>query len=364
MHRPSIRTIASAARVSSCTVSRALRGDTHLRPQTRERIQKLAREMGYELNAYVSSWMAHVRSTKTGVPLQGCLAYLNYHRTEFPLTTWDTPRRQFEGAVVRAHELGYRIEEIEVYRNGLSAERVRQILFARGIRGVLLPVSGDLADIDLPFDSLACVAIGHRVKRPAVHFTSADHHTMVLEACEKLAGLGYQRTGFVMDNSTDRRLEFRPSSAFLGWNQQLPKSRRIPPLFYGKNLQESELVDWCRCNGLDSLLCVGFDFSGFPLRKMLERHFRVPGEIALVSVDWHSSLGDVAGVDQRHELIGAAAVDIVIHMLNNNIYGIPETPRVTTVEGVWKPGATAPPRACFAAVNHSREKTISLNNVK
>ncbi len=344
MPRPTIRTISQAANVSNCTVSRALRGDTRLRPETRERIQKLARSMGYEINAYVSSWMTHVRAAKTNIPLQGCIAYLNYHKTNLPLPTWDTPRRQFEGAVARAGELGYRVEQIAVYRDSLTADRIRQILHTRAIKGVLLPVSGDLAEIALSFDSLACVAIGHRVLHPPIHFASADHHTMITEACVRVAELGYRRTGLLFPADLDQRLELRPSSAYLGWQHRLPKSSRIPPLLYQAEVPEAELVAWCRRHRIDSLLCFESRSGERTPRTILGGHFRIPRDLAIITLDWHPKLEGIAGIDQRHEMIGAAAVDVLVHMLNNNVYGIPESQHVTLVESVWRPGASAPPR--------------------
>ena len=342
MPRPTIRTIALAAKVSNCTVSRALRGDTHLSEKTRERIQNLAREMGYEVNAYVSSWMAHVRSTKVETPFQGCLGYLNYHKTHQPLTMWDTPRRQIEGATARALELGYRLEHLAVWHEGLSRERVQQILHTRAIQGILLPVSGQLAEIDLSFDSLACVAIGHHITQPPVHFTSADHHAMILTACKELSKSGYQRIGLVLADDSDQRLELRPSSAFLGWQHRLPKSRHIPPLLHKKELEEAFLIDWCRRYRVDSILCP-HAFRGTKIERCLvDNNFRIPEDIAIATLDWHGASRDEAGVDQRHELIGAAAVDILVHMLNHNVYGIPKTPRSTLIEGVWRPGASAP----------------------
>jgi DNA-binding LacI/PurR family transcriptional regulator len=341
MPRPTIRTIAAAAKVSSCTVSRALRGDTHLSEKTRVRIQKLAREMGYEVNAYVSSWMAHVRSTKMDIPFQGCLAYLNYYQTALPLTVWDTPRRQLLGATDRARELGYRVEHLAVYRDALSSERIQQILYTRAIKGILLPVSGQLTSIDLPFESFACVSIGHHLSNPSLHYTSADHHMTMLKACTELSKLGYQRIGLLIDPETNERLELRPLSSYLGWQQQLPKSQQIPPLICKNEPSEDVLIKWCRRTRVDSIL----SFDGLrSCRHVLSKHFRIPEEIALATLDWHGADGNIAGIDQRHELIGAAAVDILTHMLTHNVYGIPETPRSTLVEGIWRSGATTPSR--------------------
>ncbi|MCX7869398.1 MAG: LacI family DNA-binding transcriptional regulator, partial [Terrimicrobiaceae bacterium] len=68
--------IARAAGVGKATVSLALRDDPRLRPETRARIQRVARELGYQRNAVVANLMAQLRASRDP-KFQATLALLN-----------------------------------------------------------------------------------------------------------------------------------------------------------------------------------------------------------------------------------------------------------------------------------------------
>jgi DNA-binding LacI/PurR family transcriptional regulator len=344
MPYPTIRSIAKEASVSDCTVSRALRGDRRISLETRTRVQALAMKMGYRLNPAVSSWMAHVRSTKVNISFQGCLALLDFHTTSQPLSSYPTPRRQIEGATLRAKELGYQLEHFPVYQGRLSPERLTQILESRSIKGALIPVSAALSKINFSFEPFALGAIGHRTTSPPMHFTSNDQYATMLIACEEMTRLGYKRVGAVLGAGTDKNVEQRFSGAYLGWQQRIPAASRLPIFFYDFELDEKKLLKWCRSQKPDAILCFDINAPTDSPRTILERHFRIPEDIALADLDWNDRSPGLAGVDQGHEMAGAAAVDLVVGQLHQNECGIPKTARGVFIEGTWRPGATAPAR--------------------
>ena len=345
MPNPTIRSIAKEAGVSDCTVSRALRGDRKISLDTRNRIQVLALHMGYRLNPAVSSWMAHVRSTKVNVSFQGCLALLDFHTTSEPLSSYDTPRRQIEGATRRAEELGYQLEHFPVFQGRWSAERLTQILESRSIKGAIIPVSAALSKINFSFEAFALGAIGHRTTSPPMHFTSNDQYATMLIACEEMARLGYKRIGVILGSGTDKNVECRFSGAYLAWQQRLRLSSRLPIFYYEHELVEKKLVSWCRTHRPDGILCFNITSPLATPKEMLQKHFRIPEDIGLADLDLSGQSPDLAGVDQSHEMAGAAAVDLVVGQLHHNEFGIPKTARGIFIEGTWRPGKTAPPRA-------------------
>jgi transcriptional regulator with XRE-family HTH domain len=61
---PTMQEVADRAQVSRMTVSRALRNDPKISLATRERVQQIARDMGYRTNALVSALMSNLRQTR------------------------------------------------------------------------------------------------------------------------------------------------------------------------------------------------------------------------------------------------------------------------------------------------------------
>ena len=56
-----LKQIAARAGLSPATVSYALRGDPKIPPETRERVQAVARSLGYKPNPRIAGLMAHIR---------------------------------------------------------------------------------------------------------------------------------------------------------------------------------------------------------------------------------------------------------------------------------------------------------------
>jgi LacI family transcriptional regulator len=45
-------------------------------------------------------------------------------------------------------------------------------------------------------------------------------------------------------------------------------------------------------------------------------------------------------MDQRNDLVGEAAVDLVVSMIHNGLVGVPTKPVATLVPSQWVPGKT------------------------
>ena len=102
--------IASAAKLSVATVSRALNNHPAIPKKTRVRVQKVARKLGYRPNAMIGALMAQIRSRKPAVmayfafirryldkPLSSDMVQVNVlesHRLDFMWPASPTPRRE------------------------------------------------------------------------------------------------------------------------------------------------------------------------------------------------------------------------------------------------------------------------------
>jgi LacI family transcriptional regulator len=62
------------------------------------------------------------------------------------------------------------------------------------------------------------------------------------------------------------------------------------------------------------------------------------------STDWSPKCPELAGIDQNANLVGEAAVDLLIGQLQRNERGLPDYPKTTLVGGTWVDGASVRPR--------------------
>src|SRR5574344_1550458 len=66
MNKATIYDVAAVAKVSNATVSRALNNPDKVKPETREKVLKIAKELGYKANAFAKG-LASSKSTQVAV---------------------------------------------------------------------------------------------------------------------------------------------------------------------------------------------------------------------------------------------------------------------------------------------------------
>jgi DNA-binding LacI/PurR family transcriptional regulator len=71
-----------------------------------------------------------------------------------------------------------------------------------------------------------------------------------------------------------------------------------------------------------------------------ELGLNAPQDIGLANLNLVSDVSDWSGVDEQHQEIGAAAVDILVGALSRNELGLPPQPRRILIPGEWVPGST------------------------
>ncbi|MCX8511988.1 MAG: hypothetical protein ORN83_09520, partial [Chthoniobacteraceae bacterium] len=67
---------------------------------------------------------------------------------------------------------------------------------------------------------------------------------------------------------------------------------------------------------------------------------RVPEDVGLIQYEWRRQRSHWAGMDQRNDLVGEAAVDLLVSMIHNGQQGVPERSIATQVTSKWVPGST------------------------
>lgn len=331
--------IASALGLSQSTVSIALKGDTRVSKKTREAIDRKAAELGYVPDPNLTALSMYRRMAKGGRVTNG-LAWM----TNFP--TKDGWRSKMcdayrKGASERALQLGYQLYDFWQGDPEISPKRLKQILLARGIRGLLFaPQVKFHTDVDFDFADFAAVTFGYSMRHPELHMVSNHQHRTVRLAYRSLQDRGYKRVGIMLNDSVDRRVDRNFSGGYHSLNPDgLSKSFLQPYLF--ETFQADAFAKWFKRWRPDAIIVTGD--STATLRNWLRSQRLVGGkDVAFAELNLAAGEGEVAGIDQQSETIGSAAVNVLDSHLRHFEYGLPNRPFHTLINGVWRDGKSAP----------------------
>jgi LacI family transcriptional regulator len=329
--RVTLRAVAEAAGVSVATVSLALRDSARLPEETRRRVARVARRLGWTANAAVSRVMREIRSPRA-VAFRETLGFL------LPAAiganeAWAGWLRAGLGA--EAARLGYGLEEFRPTGEPGEARRLTRELRARGIRGLVLgPPAGATGRLELEWRHFAFVAIGYGTREPRAHRVARDVVHTLSGVYARLAAAGYRRIGFVSSPNNEGRVEGAALAAHLlhRWEQ----ADEWPRPLLVNNAEDPALGGWLERERPDLVLStvLGVD-------EVLGRMgYRAPGRIGYCSFNVQGARAPQTGIYADYEAMGAAAVAQVSGLLERGEFGEPERESALLVPGRWQEGRT------------------------
>lgn len=337
---PRLRDIAARAGVSHTTVSLALRGDRRLPAATRRRIERIARNLGYQRDATLGELMAKLRTIRAN-PAHATLGFITAWPTRNGWRAAANHRRFHAAAVRRAQELGYSLEEFWLAEPGMTARRMTRILVARGIRGLVLQSlphpGGRLA---LGWNHFAAVAKGLTIAEPALHRVVSSHYDDIRLVATELASRGHHRIGLVLSEELNDRVDCAWLAGLHVHQRRGSRGDRVPPLIVSPGSERRQFGRWFKSQRPDALL-----FSDLPVPEWVSGlGRRVPEDVGLVHLDWSPELSPLAGLDSNPEALGRAALDLLVGQLQAQEYGIPRHEKIITIKGHWHDSTTVRPR--------------------
>ncbi len=336
-----LREIADKTGISRMAVSLALRGKSGVSAATRKKVLKIAKELGYEPDPDVARLLSHIRF-KNPISTKACLALLTSGATSQDWKLYPTERKYVEGTHARAKEYGYHIEEFWINEPGMTLSRLGNIIWSRGIEGVIIaPLQSKLSEkaprsIRLDFNLFSAAEISETVEWPDLDRAVHDQYTSMLKALDELSNLNYKTIGLVLEEALDLRVNGKWTAAYLRYRNQWGAKRLPPPLIlpYPRQPAFNRWFDRYRPEAIISV-------DRFGLHLLIKRGLNIPGEVGYASLDVDGDANeypDMSGIDQNSEIVGAAAVDMLVAAINRGQRGIPVHPLRTEVEGSWKPG--------------------------
>ncbi|MDF7807759.1 LacI family DNA-binding transcriptional regulator [Pontiellaceae bacterium B12219] len=334
-----LRDIARELGVSHVTVSLALRDHPRISAATKTRVKKKAAEMDYHPDPMLSA-LSHYRLTSKEKPKQAQLAWLNPLKDPKKLLQNEEFRLYWEGANEIALKLGFGLEEF--YTEELSLHRMDTIFKTRNIRGVIIaPLVGEVTPLnwdDFPWKDYAVVRLGRGLQGPLAHYVTSAQVSNTVLAYDHITQMGYKHIAFV-GNSSKRRMFL----AGYTWAQAYHSSDQfIPPLLLDENKPDEHqaiFMHWMKTYNPDAIITD----NNLLLEWLKDMGRAVPDNVGIITTSIHDTPIN-AGIDQNPLEIGRSAIRLLVSLMNEHHFGIPDVRTTILVEGRWVEGSMLPNR--------------------
>ncbi|AHF89764.1 LacI family transcriptional regulator [Opitutaceae bacterium TAV5] len=328
--------IARAAGLTIAAVSLALRNDPSIPSRTCVRVQKLAARLGYAPDPMLGA-LSRYRLRTNPVGFHGNLAWLASTTADFDWREIPHFVEYVEGARQQAARHGYHLIILDLTETEGSWKRVSNVALARGIQGLLLcpQPNPDTSISELLWENFSAVTFGYSLKKPDLHSVAPAHYQATLDTMEKLHALGYRRIGFATIRSHDQRTNHNFLAGYLAARTLLGHPD-IPPYLGECWWTEEALRDWILDNRLEAVLTCDVQFN----RCIEQWALAVPRRLGVACPMLPSTDSGLSGVLEDNRRIGAAAVDLLVAMIQRNERGVPEHPQRLLIRGSWHPGST------------------------
>lgn len=309
--------VARKARCDASTVSLALRNDPRISVETRERIARIADELGYRVNPLIAAWVSARRASKP-VAQHVSVAYLTCHAPSFHWKRDSHFGSIFEGARERAEQFGFYLEEFSLAQYARDFRRLNSVLLTRNVQGIIVgPALESHSLHGLAWEHFVLVTIGYALATPAVHRVTEDHALGMKLAFEACLAAGRRRIGLSITRHHNPARRERWIGAYLyEQHHHLRASERLQ-IFSIENDRVAQ-NKWLERNRPDIVLTDD---------ESLWRGTRVP--IFCFAL---SSTDKQPGVHENNREIGRHAADLLVGLVLRNSRGIPAVRQTVLVE--------------------------------
>lgn len=310
--RITIKDVAEAAGVSTQTVSRVMNKFSYVSKETRQRVEAVVRQLGYNPSALARS-LSQQRSYTLGVVTFG-LKYIG-------------PSRTINGIADKADEFGYMLlmKELDNF-NANSMDGVIDSLLARQVDGILwvAPEIGDnhawveeqKAKITVP---VLFFAMQPRANIPSV---STDNFQGAVMAVQHLLDCGRKKIGHISGplrwwEADERKRGWRETLKSAGYE---PSDRHCVEGNWSSSSGEQAFIQLLGSfPDIDAVFVANDQMALSVLREAFRRGIRIPEQLAVIGFDnipesayFYPSLTTIY---QDLQLLGEQAVHSVVEMI-------------------------------------------------
>ena len=341
---PNQKDIAKALGITQAAVSMALRGDRSISAEMRQKVSKTAKRMGYHSNAYLTVLMSHIRTGKK-LSDKGVIGLLVEAGSQENWYKVESYRGFHQGVLQRGRELGFRVESFFLRQPGMNPSKIDQILHTRNIKGIILapPYHGNRS-LNLHWERYAAIGVGFGWEEQELNRVVYDSQQNFITAFNALRQMGYRRIGTVLGKSLiyGTRHGIKSYTGYLECQNSIPEEDRLP-IFASNDLpggkesseESARFREWFLKWRPDVLLTL----VGSEKQWLDEMKLKVPKDVGLACLAQPSDTS-YARIDEKGEVVGATALELVAAQIARNEFGPPSHPKVMMIEGRWVKGST------------------------
>ncbi len=306
-----IKDIAKMAKVAPSTVSRALNNKGRMSNATRERILRLAQELGYHPNINAKG-LATNRTGNIGIII---------HRRHKPLpgSFYDFYGTIIIGVEEEAGNQGYNF----IFSSVDSEPVVPRCVQERRVDGLVImgcDISRDLI-LKLKDDGVPLVLVDHHME--GVDSVAVDNTGGAYKAVEYLIELGHREIGFIAERLTDLSFEER----FEGYKLALKEhGLRYDPALIAEGFKRPDhgyvaMKKLLEQGTLSAVFAANDSTAVGAIRAIKEEGLRVPDDIAVVGFDdgglASQAVPPLTTVRVYREKMASAAAKRLIELIEN-----------------------------------------------
>jgi DNA-binding LacI/PurR family transcriptional regulator len=335
--RPSQSDVARAAGVSPMTVSLSLRNHASIPERTRTRIRQVADDLGYKPDPLIGKLMQQLRlGGRRRANFSLCLL------APRPAQAGRTYQGLIaEGAKRAAEELGYFFDSVEIDEAFKHPERLRRMLYSRGIEGIILAPLFPPADLSslLDWSRFSVVATSHSVLGPMTHRVVPNQFANALLLGQEMNRRGHRRLGLLIDRDLDERTGHRLDAA-IQWLNHENGVRDLETLRWETAMPSPAALErWFKRHRPDVIITD----SAYNLESFMHK---VP-VLKAVTMATTSTIDPEPRFDailENPEAVGAAAVELLSVLFQRGERGLPQVPRTIMISGTFHPAGKKPKR--------------------
>lgn len=329
--------VAKVAQLSVSGVSMAMRNDSSIPLETRQRVQAIAKKMGYRPNPMIAA-LNNARLSKRNQSKKSTIAYISYHPELNQLEAHHFLKRCYEGAKKRADALGFGLELFCTKEYKRNSKRLSEILYNRGIVGVLFALRpAETEQFHVEWNHFSVVTIGFRGSSQ-IDRVAVNNFTRIWSSLDRLKRLSYRKIGLVAGTMRNEFNSRHLTASYLQYHQENPQLKQLPVLFY-PTFSNELAEDWMKANQPDAVIVSEEGFVNWICKSGI----KIPEELGIVNCSDDDPDSSFSGPVFNAEALGEAGISLISQKLISNERGLSPNRKMIIIDSEWKEGSSLRP---------------------